>query len=163
MMGLKVLIVEDSPTVRMTIRHALMQEGTPADHVWEAESASAAMRAFSEHRPDVVFIDITLAAEGGLPSGGPGFLDFLSSGPRRYEGGHQVARAMLAREPRLKVVVCTGAPASDPRVRELVQAGAFTLLEKPIRLSQIREVLHQLRDEAAAEELDSSSSSSMPP
>lgn len=158
MSSLKVLIVEDSPTVRMTIRHALTQEGTPGDHVWEADSASLAMRAFDERHPEVVFIDITLAEAGGLPVGSPGFLDFLSSGPRPYEGGHQVARAMLARNPKLKVVVCTGNPPDDPRVRELIKAGAFTLLSKPIRLAQVREVLRALRDESAAEDLGSDAS-----
>ena len=147
---LRVLIVEDSPTVRLTIRQALTLEGLPADQVWEAESARQAMQFFEQHRPDVVFLDITLPVGTGSPPTGAGFLDFLAPGSRVYDGGHQVARAMLARDPRLRIVICTGNRPDDPRVRELIRAGAFALIEKPVRLAPVREMLRELRAELEA-------------
>jgi|GEM_PF-1879245 len=147
MTALQILIVEDSPTVRLTIRQALSQEGVPDDQVWEAGTASDAIRLFDEHHPRVVFIDISLPEGGRLVTETAGFLDFLISTPSTYEGGNQVARTMLARDPRIKIVICTGNPPDDPRVRELIKAGAFQLVQKPVRLAQIREVLRQLRAE----------------
>jgi two-component system, chemotaxis family, chemotaxis protein CheY len=145
--GFRVLIVEDSPTVRLTIRQALEKEGMAGETLWEAETAHHAIELFEKHKPNVVFLDITLP-EGSRPAAsGAGFLDFLATGSGTYDGGHKVAREMLNRDPGLKVLVCSGNPKDDPRVRELIQAGAFTFLEKPIRLTQLREALRQLRAE----------------
>ena len=147
---LRFLIVEDSPTVRLTIRQALLLEGHEAARIEEAEDARRALELFDARRPDVVFLDITLPEGTRYPPSGAGFLDFLAAGSRIYDGGHQVARAMLDRDPSLKIIVCTGNSRDDPRVRELIQAGAFTLLEKPLRLAQIRDALRQVRDEVQA-------------
>jgi CheY-like chemotaxis protein len=136
--------VEDSPTVRRTIRQALVLEGIPEAQVREAASGREALTVFGAQHPNVVILDITLPDVAGSPAGGAGFLDFVAGGSAPVEDGRRVARAMLSRQPDLKIVVCTGTSRDDPRVRELIQAGAFSLLEKPIRLAQLRSTLQEL-------------------
>lgn len=116
----------------------------------EAENARQAVARFAERPPNLVFLDITLPEGPGGASSGAGFLDFVASGTTGYEGGHKVAKAMLARDPSIKIVVCTGNPPEDPRVRELVQAGAFAVLEKPVRLGPLRATLRQVVEELEA-------------
>jgi len=94
-----------------------------------------------------VFLDVSLT-EGGAPAS-PQILDILSRPRTAPQGGNDVARYMIAHNPKLTVVVCTGNPEDDPRVRELIKGGAFQLLRKPVRLAQIREVVRQVRDERA--------------
>ncbi len=148
MTGLKYLIVDDSPTVRLTIRQALTQENVATEMISEAGSATEAVRAFDRDHPDVVFLDVSLS-DSGAPASGP-ILGILTPPKSHAQGGHDVARYMIGKNPHLTVVVCTGTPADDPRVRELIQGGAFQLLQKPVRLAQIREVLRQVREERAA-------------
>jgi CheY-like chemotaxis protein len=149
MTGLRYLIVDDSPTVRLTIHQALTNEKVPADQITEASSAQEAIAAFDRAPADVVFLDVNLQS-GPLPgpTGGQ-ILPILTPPPARPDGGNDVARYMTAKNPRLTVIVCTGNPPDDPRVREMIQAGAFQLLQKPVRLAQIRDVLRQVREERA--------------
>ncbi|HTZ62392.1 MAG TPA: response regulator [Thermoplasmata archaeon] len=142
---LRYLIVDDSPTVRLTIKQALAQENVPAEVVSEAGSASEAVAAFDQARPHVVFLDITLS-EGA--AGGP-MIDLLHQPRNPNQSGNDVARYMLQKSPDLTIVVCTGNPSDDPRVRALIKAGAFQVLQKPIRLAQIRDVLRQIQAERA--------------
>lgn len=148
MASLRYLIVDDSPTVRLTIKQALSQEGVPAESVRESGSASEAVAAFDQFHPQVVFLDISLSEGAGAR--GPGPIDLLHQPRNPNQGGHDVARYMLGKSPDLTVVVCTGNPSDDPRVQALIKAGAFEVLHKPIRLAQIREVLQQVAKERAA-------------
>ncbi|MGA9839173.1 MAG: response regulator [Thermoplasmata archaeon] len=141
------LVVDDSPTVRLTIKQALSQEQVPPEHVSEASSASEAVATFDRVHPDVVFMDVSLTEGAAATPGGDQFLNILNRPRTQLQSGNEVARYMRARNPNLTVVVCTGNPSDDPRVRELIKGGAFQLLQKPIRLAQIREVLRQVRDE----------------
>ena len=143
MSELRYLVVDDSPTVRLTIRQALTQEKVPASAIWEASSAAEAVAEFDRSQPDVVFLDVTLT-EG--PAAEP-VLDILHRPPAAPKSGNDVARILRSRNPGVTIVVCTGNAPDDPRVRELIKGGAFQLLQKPVRLAQIREVLRQVRDE----------------
>jgi CheY-like chemotaxis protein len=157
MSKLKYLIVDDSATVRLTIKQALSQENVPGELVSEADSAGEAISVFDREVPDVVFLDVSLTEGMSTGSEGDQFLDILSRPRPSIQSGNEVARYMLSRNPQLTIVICTGNAPDDPRVRELIKGGAFQLLQKPIRLSQIREVLRQVRDER-----DDSASSTPP-
>jgi two-component system, chemotaxis family, protein-glutamate methylesterase/glutaminase len=144
MTPLRYLIVDDSPTVRLTIKQALGREQIPPGDIFEASSASEAASVFDRANPSVVFLDITLS-EG---TGGPGpFLDILHQTRAPHRTGNDVARYMRSRQPGVTIVVCTGNPPDDPRVLELVKAGAFQVLQKPVRLAEIQKVLQQVRAE----------------
>jgi CheY-like chemotaxis protein len=152
MTDLRYLVVDDSPTVRLTIKQALSLESVPAERISEAGSAADAIAAFDRDHPDVVFLDVSLTEAGGPAAANPQFLDILSRPRATPQSGNDVARYMIARNPNLTVVVCTGNPGDDPRVRELIKGGAFQLLQKPVRLAQIREVVRQVRDERSTAE-----------
>jgi CheY-like chemotaxis protein len=154
MAGIRFLIVDDSPTVRLTIRQALTHEQVPADHIVEAGSAQEALDAFDRVPADVVFLDVNLQSGPPPASSGGAILPILTPPPARPEGGNDVARRLTAKNPRLMVIVCTGNPPDDPRVRELIQGGAFQLLQKPIRIAQIRDVLRQVREERVVAEAE---------
>jgi DNA-binding NarL/FixJ family response regulator len=145
MTELKYLIVDDSPTVRHLIVQALKKENVPETLIAEADSAEGAIDVFDRTSPDVVFLDVSLT--GGDVVAGGGYLDLLHAAGGRPESGNDVARHMLSRNPALRIVVCTGNPPEDPRVRDLVRGGAFQILQKPVHLAQIRDVLRQIRDE----------------
>lgn len=147
MTALRYLIVDDSPTVRLTIKQALGQEQVPGDNIREASSATEAVTTFDHFHPDVVFLDVSLTEGPATVPGGDQYLNILNRPRTPLQSGNEVARYMISRNPQLTVVVCTGNPSDDPRVRELIKGGAFQLLQKPIRLAQIREVLRQVRDE----------------
>ncbi|MCI4339163.1 MAG: response regulator [Thermoplasmata archaeon] len=149
MTQLRYLIVDDSPTVRLTIKQALSQEKVPPENVSEAGTASDAVAAFDRTNPDVVFLDVTLTEGPGNP-GNDQFLDLLNHPRAMPKSGNDVARYLRARNPSVTIVVCTGNAPDDPRVRELIKGGAFQLLQKPVHLAQIREVLRQVRDEKDA-------------
>jgi CheY-like chemotaxis protein len=145
MTELRYLIVDDSPTVRQLIVQALRKEGVPDAQIGESDSAPRAIELFDRTHPDVVFLDVSLT--GGDVVAGGGYLDLLHGATTQPESGNDVARHMLSRNPALKIVVCTGNPPEDPRVRELVRGGAFQILQKPVHLGQVREVLRQIREE----------------
>lgn len=140
---LRYLIVDDSPTVRLTVKQGLLQEKVPADHIVEVGSAADALTAFDRVHPQVVFLDVSLG-EAARPGAEFDILSRPRAGPK---SGNEVARHFRTRDPSVTIVVCTGNSTDDPRVRELIQGGAFQVLQKPVRLPQIREVLHQIREE----------------
>jgi|SRR5580658_335705 CheY-like chemotaxis protein len=142
MVELRYLIVDDSPTVRLTIKQALSQEKVDASRVAEAGSAAEAVTQFDKTHPDVVFLDVTLTE-----SAAPAVFDVLGRPNTVPKSGNEVARYMRAKNPGVTIVVCTGNPGDDPRVREMIKGGAFQLLQKPVHLAQIRQVLLQVRDE----------------
>jgi CheY-like chemotaxis protein len=153
MVPLRYLIVDDSPTVRLTIHQALTQEKVPAEQISEAATASDAIASFDRAHPDVVFLDVSLSEGAPTPPPRPAEGQFLiPMGRPRPDprNGNEIARYMIARDPKVTVVVCTGTSADDPRVRELVKGGAFQVLQKPVRLAQIREVLRQIDTEREA-------------
>jgi CheY-like chemotaxis protein len=139
---LRYLIVDDSPTVRLTIRQALSQEKVDAAQIVEASNASEAVVQFDKTHPDVVFLDVTLTE-----SSAPPVFDVLARPNAAPKSGNEVARYMRSKNPAVTIVVCTGNPGDDPRVREMIKGGAFQLLQKPVHLAQIRQVLLQVRDE----------------
>jgi CheY-like chemotaxis protein len=145
MADLSYLVVDDSPTIRQLIVQALRKEEIPEAKIAEADSASRAIDTFDRVKPDVVFLDVSLT--GGDAISGGGYLDLLHGATTQPESGNDVARHMLSRNPAVKIVVCTGNPPDDPRVRELIRSGAFQVLHKPVHFAQIREVLRQIRDE----------------
>jgi two-component system response regulator EvgA len=54
----RVLIIDDNPTFRATVRELLDREGF--DVVAEAGTGVAGIRAAREHRPDLVLVDVQL-------------------------------------------------------------------------------------------------------
>jgi len=60
---MKILIVEDNPTVRRLIRRAISDV---ADSVVECEDGADSLDAYVENRPDIVLMDVRMARMDGL-------------------------------------------------------------------------------------------------
>jgi CheY-like chemotaxis protein len=59
----KILIVEDNAAVRRLIRRAI---GHLAQEIYECADGVDALKAYSEHRPDLVFMDVRMPQMDGL-------------------------------------------------------------------------------------------------
>lgn len=121
----KFLIVDDSPTIRLVLKGMVERLGASPANVHTAETGQGGIDAFRELSPDVVFLDIEM----------PGV------------EGHEVCRAMLGLNPLAKIVATTGCERSDPRVRNIIGQGGFDVVEKPLRLERVMQVLDAIERE----------------
>jgi two-component system response regulator AtoC len=106
-----VLVVDDEPLIRQSLRAALLQEG------WSAEAAGTAEEAwdrFRQLRPDVVLLDLVLGTADGF--------DLL--------------RRMRQEAPETKVVVVT-AHGTIQRAVAAIKQGAYDFIKKPFELEEI--------------------------
>jgi two-component system, NtrC family, response regulator AlgB len=115
---MRVLVVDDEPNIRRTLRVAL----EAMDHVVvEADSAAEATRRAETHPSDVALVDLRLGHESGL--------DLID--------------ALHAQHPSLAVVVITAHASFDTAV-EALRRGAFDYLPKPFTPAQVRAVLDRV-------------------
>ena len=59
----KILIVDDSPTIRVTVKGALRYKNA---EIFEAATAVDAVKIFEKERPGLIFLDINLPAADGF-------------------------------------------------------------------------------------------------
>ncbi len=115
---MRVLIVDDEPNIRRTLRIALEAMGHAVE---EASTGREALRR-AEGRPfDVALVDLRLGEESGL--------DLLEP--------------LLAQSPRLAIVLIT-AYASIESAMEAMRRGAFDYLPKPFTPAQVRAMLERV-------------------
>ena len=115
---MRVLIVDDEPNIRRTLRVALEAMGHGVD---EAATGVEALRQVERSPCDVALVDLRLGDESGL--------DLLEP--------------LLAQLPRLAVVVITAHASIDTAV-EAMRRGAFDYLPKPFTPAQVRAVLERV-------------------
>ncbi len=61
---MRILLVDDHPTVRFGLRHLLVSAGFEV--VGEAEDAAGALRLVGELLPDLVLLDLRLGEDSGI-------------------------------------------------------------------------------------------------
>lgn len=115
---MRVLIVDDEPNIRKTLRLALESFGASVE---EAVNGSQARRAVERSGFDLAFVDLRLGQESGLE-----LLDALTSA-----------------SPRMAVVIVTAYATIDSAV-DAMRRGAFDYLPKPFSPGQIRAVLERI-------------------
>jgi NtrC-family two-component system response regulator AlgB len=115
---MRVLIVDDEPNIRRTLRVALEAMGHEAV---EAGSGERALALVERQMFDVALLDLRLGDESGLDLLGP----------------------LLERLPRLAVIVITAYASVDTAV-EAMRRGAFDYLPKPFTPAQVRAVLERV-------------------
>lgn len=126
---MRVLIVDDEPNIRRTLRVTLEAMGHTVD---EASSATAALRRAERQPFDAALLDLRLGDESGLDQIEP----------------------LLSQSPRLAIVLITAYASVDTAV-EAMRRGAFDYLPKPFTPAQVRGVLERvgqvrgLRDQVA--------------
>jgi DNA-binding NtrC family response regulator len=120
-----VLVVDDSETIRETLKETLEHFGIPAENIYTADNPKDALRVFEEVSPPVVFMDLDLDGTPGDPA----------------------AIKILKSRPSTKLVLMSGYDRRDPRVRDLVSAGAFEFLEKPLRVARLAQLMQLIDSE----------------
>jgi CheY-like chemotaxis protein len=145
MPGLKFLIVDDSPVIRLTLTQALIRAAVDPVDIFEAETFHEAVEVFDEEHPSVLFLDISLPEGRPLKSGPGSFLEYLMGPAANTPVGSAAVRHMRTANPELKIVICTGNPPEDARVQELQAEGVFQFIPKPIDPVVIGAVVHRLR------------------
>jgi len=115
---MRILIVDDEPNIRRTLRVALEALG---HEVAEASTGVEALRSIERQPADVALVDLRLGLDSGLDLLGP----------------------LLDRLPRLAIVVITAHASVDTAV-EAMRRGAFDYLPKPFTPAQVRAVLERV-------------------
>jgi len=118
---MRILIVDDEPNIRRTLRVALEAMGHAVE---EAGSATAALAAVERRPAEVAVVDIRLGTDSGLDLIGP----------------------LLSQAPRLAIVMIT-AHASVDSVVDAMRRGAFDYIPKPFTPGQVRAVLERVARE----------------
>ena len=122
---MRVLVVDDQPHVGDTL--ALLVAASRHQVVEVVGSGAAAIRAYHRHHPDLVLMDFSMA---------------------RLNGG-TACRYLLAEDPDARVVFVSSRPVAD-----LVDAGAVAILQKPVGLDQIEELLNSMQKELLSEKAE---------
>jgi two-component system, NtrC family, response regulator AlgB len=115
---MQILIVDDEPNIRRTLRLALESMGHGVE---EAASRGDTLQWIERRAFDLVLIDLRLGDESGL--------DLLEP--------------VMLQQPRLAVVVITAHASIDTAV-EAMRRGAFDYLPKPFTPAQVRGVLERV-------------------
>ncbi len=115
---MRVLIVDDEPSIRRTTRIAVESSGHSAS---EASNAAKAMKAAEEEGFDAVFLDLKLGADDGL----------------------DVLGRLMKLHPAPAVILFT-AYANIATAVEAMRRGAFDFIPKPFTPDQIRAVLEKV-------------------
>jgi two-component system nitrogen regulation response regulator NtrX len=106
-----ILVIDDEPGIRSTVRDILEDEGHA---VIVSEDAVVGLEAMDAQRPDLTVLDIWLPRMGGL--------DALAE--------------MKKRRPEMEVLVVSGHGTIDMAVRAL-KLGAFDFIEKPLSMDRL--------------------------
>jgi len=106
-----ILVIDDEPGIRSTVRDILADEG---HEVIVAEDAVVGLEAMEESRPSLVVLDVWLPRMGGL--------DALVQ--------------MKKLRPEMEVIVVSGHGTIDMAVRAL-KLGAFDFIEKPLSIDRL--------------------------
>jgi NtrC-family two-component system response regulator AlgB len=116
--SMRILIVDDEPNIRRTLRLALESSGHSVE---EAATASAATASLARRPADVALVDLRLGDESGLDLIGP----------------------LLEQAPRLGIVIITAHASIDSAV-DAIRRGAFDYLPKPFTPAQVRAVIERV-------------------
>jgi two-component system response regulator MprA len=127
-LGPQVLVVDDDPQLREALTRALELDGY---RVATASNGVKALEAVTQHRPDVMVLDVMMP----------------------YVGGLDVCRTLRSRKDRLPILVLTARDEVGDRVAGL-DAGADDYLTKPFALEELRARLRALLRRTTPQEGD---------
>jgi len=116
-MARSVLVVDDAAFMRMMLRDILSKAGYV---VREAVNGADAVRTFTEDRPDVVTLDITMPEMGGL----------------------EALRQIRAADPAARVIIVS-AMGQQQIMRDALDAGAADFIVKPFQPAKVLEAVRK--------------------
>jgi two-component system NtrC family response regulator len=117
----RLLIVDDDEEIRTQMKWALNQEY----QVFLAEDRARAIDAFSEHRPQVVLLDL------GLPPH-----------PATPEEGLAALSEMIAQNQHAKIIIVSG-QGEKTNALQAIGAGAYDFLTKPVQVEELKIILRR--------------------
>lgn len=130
-----VLIVDDSPTVRLRLQKAI-ERARPETRVDEASSAEAGLARFLRGGIDLVFLDMMLDPHAAPPSAPPAEEDLGRT--------LDLMRRILDDAPATPIVLVTALPREHPAVVRAMSLGAAGYLEKDASAAKVAQLLGQI-------------------
>ncbi|SHK29747.1 response regulator [Desulforamulus aeronauticus] len=118
-MSKRILIVDDAAFMRMMIKNILSKNGYEV--VGEAENGAMALQMFTELKPDLVTMDITMPEMDGI----------------------QGVKAIRGVDPNANIVMCS-AMGQQSMVMEAIQAGAKDFIVKPFQQDRILQAIERV-------------------
>jgi two-component system chemotaxis response regulator CheY len=115
----KILIVDDSPQIRKSLREIL--EKNQYTVVGEAGSGTEAIKQFSLLSPDIIMLDIIMPQLGGI----------------------ETLRMLRSLNKNVKVIMVSALDSLD-RVKECMKAGANHYILKPFEENKIVEIVQKI-------------------
>lgn len=115
-MGFTVMLVDDAAFMRMMLKDILANNGYQV--IGEAENGLVAVDKYSELKPDITIMDITMPEKDGL----------------------QAVKEIRARDPQAKIIMCS-AMGQQAMVIEAIQSGAKDFVVKPFQADRVLEAV----------------------
>ncbi|MGN0324692.1 MAG: response regulator [Lachnospiraceae bacterium] len=115
----KVLVVDDAAFMRMMIKDILTKNGYEV--AGEAENGAVAVSKYSELKPDLVLMDITMPEKDGI----------------------QALKDIKAADAGAKVIMCS-AMGQQAMVIEAIQSGAKDFIVKPFQADRVIEAVKKV-------------------
>ncbi len=117
-MAKNILICDDAAFMRMMIKDILTKNGY--NIAGEAENGQVAIDKYSEVKPDLVMMDITMPEKDGI----------------------QALKEIKAKDPSANVIMCS-AMGQQAMVIESIQAGAKDFIVKPFQQDRVLEAVRK--------------------
>ncbi|SDJ01651.1 response regulator [Salimicrobium halophilum] len=117
-MAERVLIVDDAAFMRMMVKDILTKNGYEV--VGEAENGQQAVDMYSEHKPDLVTLDITMPEKDGI----------------------QALKEIKEKDADANVIMCS-AMGQQAMVVDAIQAGAKDFIVKPFQADRVIEAIQK--------------------
>ena len=117
-MAKNILICDDAAFMRMMIKDILTKNGY--DVAGEAENGQVAVDKYSDVKPDLVMMDITMPEKDGI----------------------QALKEIKAKDPSANVIMCS-AMGQQAMVIESIQAGAKDFIVKPFAADRVLEAVRK--------------------
>ncbi len=118
-MGKNILVVDDAAFMRMMIKDILSKNGYTV--AGEAENGMKAVEKYSELKPDLVLMDITMPEKDGI----------------------QALKDIKSMDGNAKVIMCS-AMGQQAMVIESIQAGAKDFIVKPFQPDRVLEAVKKV-------------------
>ena len=115
----KIMLVDDAAFMRMMIKKALSSSGY--NDFIEAQDGAEAVKKYSEEKPDMVIMDITMTNMDGL----------------------QALKKIRGDDPNAKVVMCT-AMGQESMVVDAIKSGARDFVVKPFDAQRIVKTVNDI-------------------
>ncbi len=118
-MAKKILIVDDAAFMRMMIKNILMKNGY--EIVGEAENGKMAVNLYSETKPDLVTMDITMPEMDGI----------------------EAVKAIRSKDSSASIIMCS-AMGQQSMVMDAIQAGAKDFIVKPFQQDRLLQAIERV-------------------